>query len=114
VDYGDPTADTDYAFCVYDDQDRLVLRAPLRAGAGWYKSRRGFMYQGAATGGGIGQAHLRSATRSRTAILLRGRGVNLITRVSRSNHNGPIRAQLQGGNGCWETAQMMAQTPPAP
>lgn len=109
IEYGDPTADTDYAFCVYDDNDRLLMNTALQAGPRWNRYRRGFMYQGdGGRGASISHARLRTATRSRTAIMVKGRGLNPIARVSLSNHNMHVRTQLQGNVGCWETAQMLA------
>lgn len=110
IEYGDPTVETDYAFCVYDDEDRLLLNAALQSGARWNRYRRGFMYQGdGGRGANISHARLRSATRSRTAIMVKGRGINPIARVSLANHNTQVRTQLQGNVGCWETSQMLAQ-----
>jgi hypothetical protein len=109
IDYGDPTTATDYAFCLYDDRARLLLNASLASGSRWSSYRRGFTYQSdQGRAGGISNARLRSATRSRVAILVKGRGLNPIARVSRANRNILVQAQLQGENGCWETTQMLA------
>jgi hypothetical protein len=110
IDYGDPTTVTDYAFCLYDDRGRLLLNAALGPGSNWSSYRRGFAYQSTEVrGGGISHARLRRTTRSRVAILVKGRGLNPLARVSRGNRNVPVQAQLQGENGCWETMQMLAQ-----
>jgi hypothetical protein len=109
IDYGDPTTGTSYAFCLYDHQGRLLLNASLAPGSRWSSYRRGFTYQSKeARGGGISHARLRSTTRSRVAILVKGRGLNPIARVSRGNHSVRVQAQLQGQNSCWESMPALA------
>jgi len=122
---GDPTADTTYAFCVYDGSGQLVVASTLPPGGSW--RRRGdltFKYVDAKlTSTGIRQLVLRasgpagapgSTTYSSVKLSARGKSNNLASPGSGNLPDlpafplavtpDPLRAQLVNSLGhCWES-----------
>jgi hypothetical protein len=110
--FGDPLADTDYRFCVYDGGSELIARAHAPAGelcsagrACWRESTTGFKYSDPAlTPDGVKQLQLRSGVAGKARIVLKGRG-DLLDVPALPVLSLPVRAQMQNGDGeCWEAS----------
>lgn len=104
ADPGDPIANDDYAFCLYDGsgllfQARMPAGGVCRKGACWQAGPAGVKYKDAdRTPEGIGGLTIAS----RGKVSLKGRGPNL--RPPTAPLALPVRTQLQGEHGvCWET-----------
>jgi len=108
-DFGDPTATTDYDFCVYDGSGTLV--AHTHAGAGgicgrhpcWKSTRHGFTYASPLrTADGLGRIALTEGLADGKArISLKAGGANLsLPTLPLAT---PLRVQLRNTSGvCWE------------
>jgi predicted acyl esterase len=99
--FGDPTAATTYALCVYDGQSRLVASAVAPAGGAWAATGSGFRYAGGK----------RPTTGVRTVALENGGGETSCKVSGRGTRVGvpglpvdplPLTAQLVNVDGaCW-------------
>ena len=107
-DFGDPTAATGYAFCMYNGDDELIGAAELPAGGAcgsrpcWRSiAGRGFKYRDRlATPDGIDGAGLTAGIAGRTKVDVQGKQVALGGRLFPL----PVRVQLKAGSGtCWQS-----------
>jgi cysteine-rich repeat protein len=93
--FGDPLSTTDYALCVYDDDDLLIrLRAP--GGAAWRRSgTRGVRYAD-----GTARMALLAGEDGKASIAVKGRGPGLA--MPALGVDGTVRVQLESSDGaCW-------------
>ena len=79
VDFGDPTADTDYELCIYTDDDGdadLVSDPGAAAGDGWTSKGEGFRFRQDkdGLGEGIDRAKLRAGDNANGSIRVRAKG----------------------------------------
>jgi hypothetical protein len=111
-DFGIPTETTDYALCVYDGNDDLLLSARAPAGETcrtnelrncWKENVKGFRYVDRdLTPDGLQQVLLKAGPTGKAQIVVKGRG-NDLQAPSLSVMNLPVRVQLvNGGGACWE------------
>lgn len=125
-DFGDPTTDNGYAFCLYDDSADLPLIFEGRAAAGetfggeshWSTkgstlSPRGYKYSDRSTfPDGIKKLQLKPGATGKSRIQLKAQGSNLDGSplgLPAGVQNLPLVAQLQASNGeCWEVRYQSA------
>ncbi|HYD47060.1 MAG TPA: Ig-like domain-containing protein [Terriglobales bacterium] len=99
ADFGDPTADTHYQLCLFDDAGRTIARASAPAGAQWRRSGAALSYR---SGGGRSSLRLklRPGEAGRARISVRGRGAWLGLALPAEQ---PVIAQLRNSDGdCWQ------------
>jgi hypothetical protein len=111
ADFGDPTATTGYALCVYDGNSSLIASAAIPAGGTcnlksprpcWREGGRGFRYVDRdLTPSGIQQLVLKEGPAGRAQIGLKGRGP-LLPDPPLPISDLPVTVQLVNGAGrCW-------------
>ncbi len=108
-DFGDPTASTAYALCIYDGSGdpQPRLRAAIDAGgqcAGkpcWRPTKKGYRYRDKnLLAGGVKTINLISGDPGRSRIIVRGKGDNLD--MPSLGLTPPVTAQLENDAGaCW-------------
>jgi hypothetical protein len=104
-DFGDPTASTGYAVCVYAD-DALIATEEIEAGTGWKRSATGVLRfndkQGNADG--ITRVVLRPDEK-RASIFVGGRGALLDLPSPPLAYDTSVKVQLarKDAKACWET-----------
>jgi hypothetical protein len=78
AEFGNPTIDTAYAFCVYDESGgtpSLIMEKTIPAGVRWRERANGFRYSDRhSTQGGIGKVDLKMGIAGRATILVKGKG----------------------------------------
>jgi hypothetical protein len=113
-DFGDPSVDTDYAWCVYDESAgvaALVLSAALpsdRICDGrpcWQAKKTGWLYKdSSAARDGVQKLLLKRNGDGQTVITLKARGENLLLPGLPLQQSPRVRVRLLAGNGaCWES-----------
>jgi hypothetical protein len=110
VDFGNPTATTSYAFCLYDSTPRLVMSARAPAGGlcgngpCWKPMTLGFRYsKKAQTPDGLYQIILKPGMDGKPKITVKGRGVNLALPPLPLTQDPTVVVQLKNNAGvCWE------------
>lgn len=108
ADFGDPTRDTAYRLCLFDesgDTASLALDVALEPGAGWKATRNGFRYKRPAmspVGAGLRAIRLKAGGDGKAALAVVGKGVALPPLpVSQSDE---LVAQLfSSGGACFES-----------
>jgi hypothetical protein len=106
ADFGDPTASTDYALCIYDGSAALIASALAPAGTTcgkkpcWSTTKTGFRYgDGGRASTGVATAALSTGT-SATTCKLAGKGASV--GVPALPASTPLTAQLVNADGtCW-------------
>jgi hypothetical protein len=112
ADFGDPTATTGYALCLYDGNGDLISSATIPAAGTcnaasprpcWRASASGYRYVDKdLTPSGIQQVVLKAGMAGKAQVLVKGRG-ELLAMPSLPVTTLPIRVQLVGSNGaCFE------------
>lgn len=116
TDFGNPTAGTSNAVCVYNGLDQIVFSASILGGNGW--SQRGSAYyftDSAATQEGIGKIILRARNnKARLRVVGRGKNSNLgnsgmgnfpqLGAMPIASAPQPVRVQLLNSDGeCWQS-----------
>jgi len=131
-DYGDPTADTDYALCIYDGDttlqtetaapapgtDSLVVSIDAPAGAGWVTGKRdsGFFYSSSGTPDGLRSLVLLTGDEGLATVTLSGRGgaelgLDAVDAVDPDR----VISQVQNSDGgCWGAAVTVDLRNPPP
>ncbi len=103
--FGSPDSTTEYAFCVYDGTDQLIMSADIPAGTLWNETSSGFRYKDrASTADGVSSIVLTQGLQDGKAkIALGGKGTELdMPMLPIAPGALPLRAQLEAGNGeCW-------------
>ncbi len=111
--FGNPTADTDYSFCIYDQtagQSSLVARAeiPPAGSCGgkpcWKATSKGFRYKDSLLlQDGIKVITLKSGGDGTAKIILKGKGSNLDLPSLPLDQDQQVIAQIKNDTGaCWE------------
>jgi hypothetical protein len=77
---GDPTADTDYAFCLYRSAGGVpsrVLAEVVGAGPGWKAKKNGFAWKGAKGTSGVAKVKLKAGAAGKSKASVKGKGLSL-------------------------------------
>ncbi|HYC56061.1 MAG TPA: penicillin acylase family protein [Candidatus Binatia bacterium] len=112
TDFGNPSADSDHAFCLYDVDATLLSQATIEAGGNcggrpcWRPSSRGFRYvdrSGAA--GGITRMSLISGEEGTSRLQIAGDGAGVAApALPLAQERLPLTAQLLNTEGrCWQS-----------
>ncbi|HYD50418.1 MAG TPA: trypsin-like serine protease [Terriglobales bacterium] len=107
ADFGDPTSDTAYALCIYDQiggSDSLVMSHSLAPGFGWTANRKGFRYSDRLTAqDGIRSAKLKFGAAGRAGVMINGKGIGLQVPQLPLQQDSQVVVQLVNSeNRCWE------------
>jgi hypothetical protein len=105
--FGNPTAGTSYALCVYDSiggGPARVMQHVMPAGANWKALTRGYRYNDKPLAhGGVRSLNLREGLEGKATVRLTGKDVPLGMPALPLAHQGPVTVQLLNGSACWET-----------
>ena len=107
LDFGDPTAATDYLLCIYDKpsgMDRAILSDDIPAGSGWQSFGAGFKFKDKSKSpspAGIAVVLLKEGEAGKAKIIVKGRGANLGMPDLTDLHP-PLTVQLSQGATCWQ------------
>jgi Bacterial Ig domain len=112
AEFGIPTSTTDYALCIYDGNDELLIgaRAPRdgtcrtnESRPCWKENSKGYRYVDRdLTPDGLQQMQLKAGPEGKAQIVVKGRGNNLQA-PPLSVMTLPVRVQtVNGGGACWE------------
>src|SRR5262245_11344103 len=103
--FGDPTSDTDYALCVYDDSGVspiIVASGTAPAGISWSANAKGFKYKSSSSS--LTKAQLK-VSGGKTKLMVKGAGAGLGMPGSLNGLGLPVVVQLKASNGqCWQTS----------
>jgi len=109
ADFGDPTQDTAYRLCLFDEADgapSLVLDAALAPGAGWKATRNGFRYKrpvmDPAAGAGLRTLRLKAGGDGKAALTVAGKGMALPT-LPVSQAEEVVTQLISSGGACFES-----------
>lgn len=115
-DFGDPTATTDFAFCLYDESNitpQLVMERMVPAGPSWTANNTGFKYKDPeATSAGFTKAILKSGDDLAAKIIVKGKGDGLGLSSVPVDQLSSVRVQLVTATGCWEAHYTSAGNDP--
>jgi hypothetical protein len=105
--FGDPTATTEHALCVYDEvggTPTLVSETLIPAGGNWIPLRQGgYRYNDRSRASdGIRLLLLRPGTDGRARIVVRGKGENVQLPAMPLQQQSHVIVQLVNENACWE------------
>jgi hypothetical protein len=106
---GDPTADTDYALCLYAGPSGVLvgeLRVPASASKWSTLGSTGYKYSDAgASADGAQKISLKSGSAGRAKLLVKGRGLALPDPLDAAGLAAPVTVQLVNGTNavCWES-----------
>ncbi len=104
-DYGNPTAGTTYALCVYKDGATKIAEAQIESGMTWTASSLGFKYKASTPNSdGVSKVGLKEGTGS-AKILVKAKGANLTVPAIPISPTTNVQLQLvrSGGTQCWES-----------
>src|SRR5262249_36499414 len=112
ADFGIPTSSTDYALCVYDGHDHLMIAALAPRGETcrtnelrdcWSEKAKGYRYVDRdLTPDGLQQIQLKEGIAGKAQIVVKGRGTNIGV-PSLAVMNLPVNVQIvNSGGACWE------------
>jgi hypothetical protein len=131
-DYGDPTAATNYALCVYDGDttlqtetaapapgtDSLVVSIDAPAGAGWVAGKRGsgFFYSSSGVPDGLRSVTLLTGDEGLATVALSGRGGTELglDAVDGADASRVISQVQNSDGGCWGATVSVALRNPPP
>jgi hypothetical protein len=110
-DFGTPTANTNYDFCIFDQAggvNHLAYRARLAGGAVcsgrpcWVESTQGFKYRDVrASNGSISGLVLKEGANGKARIMLKGKGDGLNLPMLPLTQQSTVTVQLGNGTRCW-------------
>jgi hypothetical protein len=106
-DFGDPTEDTDYQLCLYEERDvgtQLISSPGAPAGRSWRRRGESFQFRLGrdARSQGLDEVRLRAGNRGRGAIAARGRGEALELPELPLPGDADLTVQLHSSDGaCW-------------
>ena len=110
ADFGDPTAATAYALCLYAGSTAALLAGGELAipadASRWAASTKGYDYADAAATAGLQKVMLKSGAAGRARVMLKGKGAALPDpAVPVAGDDLPITVQLlnDGGATCWQS-----------
>jgi len=101
ADFGDPTIDTKYSWCLYE-QDLLIQEARTQPGANWRAGRKGFKYKDKSKSpDGLMKVTLNAGESGKAKLTLGGKGPKLHNPTTPLNE--PVTGQLINSEGmCWD------------
>jgi cysteine-rich repeat protein len=99
--FGDPTASTAFALCVYDAADGNLMSLVVPAGSRWRETAGGYVYtDGLLVADGVRRIVLKEGSGG-ARIILRGKGARL-GMTDLGDLDLPLTVQLTNGSACWE------------
>ncbi len=101
ADFGDPTIDTKYSWCLYE-QDLLIQEARTQPGANWSARGKGFKYKDKSMSpDGLMKVTLNAGESGKAKLTLGGKGPKLHNPTTPLNE--PVTGQLINSEGmCWD------------
>jgi hypothetical protein len=105
-DLGDPTAETSYALCLYED-GAFAAEIDAEAGASWAATRSGFSYKpSAANADGLSRATLKTGS-GKAKLQFKAKGASLAAPAPPLTPSNRVTVQLVknpgSGTGCWQS-----------
>ncbi len=106
TEFGHPTTDTAYTFCIFDEignAPRVILEQQIPVGSRWEESKTGFRYRARAPFlSGITRIRLKEGTHGKASIVLGGTGESLALPSLPLAQESTVRARLMNDRSCWE------------
>ena len=106
AEFGDPTVDTAFTLCMYDeveDTPELILEQHMPAGTAWKRLKSGFRYRDRTpSASGITRVRLMDGKKGKAAIFLDGRGVSLAMPPLPLAQQSTVRVRMSNDSTCWE------------
>ena len=105
-DFGDPTASTVHALCVYDEvggSPTLVSETVIPAGESWTPIKNGYRYiDKSDSSDGVRRVVLKRGSEGKARIIVKGRGERVTLPGLPLLQEESVRVQLVNENACWE------------